>query len=118
MTIGQELWEALRRDHSDAACFGGVCYLRLFGGNLAKVELTSTGGYYNGIRVTILNPRSGPVDAVEIHNWDLPRKAEKAESHSENEAWDIYRPALDVEALTEQAEEYLRLFCESASETR
>ena len=115
MASGQELWEAIRRRYPDAVRLGGVCYLRLKGGSLAKAELTSGMGGYSGLQLTVLNPRSGPVDSLTIPSWDLPRVDP---GMGEDAAWDIYRPTLDIDALTEIAEKYLRLFDESDAETR
>ncbi len=119
MTLGQELREAMSRRHPDAVCLGGACYLRLGSGNLAKAEFTSSGRNYSGLRLTVLNQRTGPVDSVTISFWELPRSAERPTPDSEGkEAWDIYQPSLDIDALSEAVEEYLRLFREPDSETR
>ncbi len=119
MTLGQELREAMRERHPDTVCLGGVCYLRLDGGNLAKAEFTSSGGNYSGLRLTVLNCRTGPVDSVTLSFWELPRNPKKASSGcGEAAAWDVCRPSPDICALAEMAEEYLRLFREPDSETR
>ena len=119
MTLAQELKKALERRHPDTVCLGGVCYLRLDGGNLAKAEFTSRGGSYNGLRLTVLNRRSGPVDSVTVSFWDLPRGGRKAvPDHEESIAWDIARAVPDIDALSELAEEYLCLFRKPALESR
>ncbi len=111
MTLGQELREVMSGRHPDIVCLGGVCYLRLDGGNLAKAEFTSSGGNYNGLRLTVLNCRTGPVDSVTLHFWELSRSPTKTPSGcGEAAAWDVYRPSPDISALAEMAEEYLSLF--------
>ena len=111
-----ELWKAMRRHHPNVVRLGGVCYVRLEGGNLAKAEFIATSGYYDGLRLTILNPSTGPVDTLTIRRWDLPRNtAEKDPSDEQTAAWDVKRPTLDIAALAEMAAEYLRLFYVSAS---
>ncbi len=111
-----ELWEAMRRHHPNAIRLGSVCYVRLDGGNLAKAECIASSGYYDGLRLTILNPSTGPVDTLTIRRWDLPRNtAEKDPGDEQTAAWEVHRPALDIAALAEMAAEYLRLFYVSAS---
>ena len=118
MTFWQELQTAIRERHPDAICLGGACYLRLDGGNLAKVESASSGGYYDGLRLTVLNRLSGPVDAVSLRSWDMPHRKRSESTCGENAGWDICRPSPDISALWELAEEYLRLFREPDSEMR
>ncbi len=119
MTLGQELREAMRGCHPDMVCLGGVCYFRLDGGNLAKAEFTASGGNYSGLRLTVLNCRTGPVDSVTLSFWELPRSPKKVSPGCEEAAaWDVCRPSPDISALAEVAEEYLRLFREPDSETR
>lgn len=119
MTLAQELREAMGRRHPDAVCLGGVCYFPMDGGNLAKAEFTSSGGIYSGLRLTVLNRRTGPVDSLTVSFWELPRSKKEAPLDCEKKAaWDIYRPVPDIDALSEAAEEYLRLFREPDSETR
>lgn len=102
--------KTVRSRHPDAVCLGGACYIRLGGETLAKVELSSCGGSYNGLRLTILNRRTGPVDTITIHSWDALRAAKK--ECGEQTEWDVCRSALDIDALWQLAEEYLRLFRE------
>ena len=116
MASTRELWLALYKRRPDTVCLGGVCYIRLEGGNLAKVELISNGSYTSGIQWTILNPRLGFVDSLTLHNWDLPRGTKFG--YAENAAWDICRPTVNIEALSELAEEYLRLFEQTNLESR
>lgn len=111
MASTQELLKILRQRRPDTVCLGGVCYFRLENGNLAKAELTSTGGYSSGLRLTILNPRFGAVDSLTLHSRDLPRNTgERNTGCEESAAWDIYRPKMNISALAEMAEKYLRLF--------
>jgi len=114
-----ELWEVMRRHHPNAVRLGGVCYVRLEGGNLAKAEFVASSGYYDGLRLTILNPSTGPVDTLTIRRWDLPRDTmEKDPGCEQTAAWDVHRPTLDIAALAEMAAEYLRLFHGPAPESR
>ena len=98
--------------------WGGVCYIRLGGETLAKAALTSGGGNYDGIQVTVLNRRTGPVDSITIRSWDVPHGVKKPPDFGEKADWDIYRPTLDIDRLWELAEEYLRLFQEPDTEMR
>ena len=117
MTLGQELREAMIGRHPDMVCLGCVCYLRLNRGNLAKAEFISSGGNYSGLRLTVLNCRTGPVDSVTLSFWGLPRSAKKTPPGcGEPGALDVCRPSPDISALAEMAEEYLSLFRESDSE--
>ena len=118
MPFGQELRNAVAKRRPDAVCLGGVCYIRLGGETLAKAALTSGGGYYDGIQVTVLNRRTGPVDSITIRSWDVPHGVKKPPDFGEKADWDIYRPTLDIDRLWELAEEYLRLFQESDTEMR
>lgn len=119
MTLGQELRDAMRKRRPDVVCLSGVCYLRLDGGNLAKAEFVSRSGNYDGLRLTVLNRRTGPVDTLTVHLGDLPRSAKStASDDAENVPWDIYRPLPNIDALTEVVEEYLNLFRDPDSETR
>ena len=102
----------------DAVCLGGVCCIRLGVETLAKAALTSGGGYYDGIQVTVLNRRTGPVDSITIRSWDVPCGTKKPPDCGEKADWDIYRPTLDIDRLWELAEEYLRLFQEPDTEMR
>lgn len=110
MKLGQELRAALSRRRPDAVCLGNTCYVRLEGGNLAKVELASSRGYYDMACLTVLNRQTGPVDSLKLHFVDFPKEPPKAASGSEAAAWDIYRPALNIDALSEHIETYLRMF--------
>ena len=113
MTLAQELREAMHRHHPDAVCLGGVCYFPINGGNLVKAEFISSGGSYNGLRLTVLNRNTGPVDSLTVSFWELPRSTRKTPPDcGKKEAWDIYRPMPDIDALSEVADEYLRLFRE------
>ena len=118
MSLGQELWKAVSKRRPDAVCLGGVCYIRLDDVTLAKAELFSKGGNYDGLRLTVLNRYAGPVDSLSIHSWDIPRREQEKAARGEQAGWDIYRPTLDIGALWELAEQYLRLFEEQCSETR
>ena len=119
MTLVQELLASMGRRHPEAVCIGGVCYFPLDRRNLAKAEFTSNGGNYNGLQLTILNRCTGPVDSVTIHFWELPHSTKRtANGCDERAAWDIYRSLPDIGALSEAAEEYLRLFREPDSEMR
>ena len=119
MPFGEELRQAVARRRPDAVCLGAVCYVRLDSWNLAKVEFASSGGYYNGITLTVFNRHTGPVDSVTIHSHDLPlrRKRETPGCGSDPE-WGICRPALDLDTLWVAAENYLLLFQEPDSEKR
>lgn len=116
MASTQKLWEVLRQRRPDTIRLGGVCYIRLEGGNLAKAELVSNGSYTSGVQLTILSPRFGPVDSLTLHNWDLSCKMDS--SHDENAAWGIYQPIVNIGALSELVEEYLRLFEQTNLESR
>jgi hypothetical protein len=111
MTFQQELWRAIGERHPDAVWIGNVCYLRLGIGVLAKIEPISGSGYYDGLQLTVLNRLSGPVDSVSLRIWDLPHHT-GVKRCGESEGWDICRPSPDITALTDVAEEYLRLFRE------
>lgn len=63
-----KLREAISKRRPDAVCLGGVCYIRLGGDTLAKAKLTSEGGNYNGIQLTVLNRCAGPVDSITIRS--------------------------------------------------
>lgn len=112
------LREAISKRRPDAVCLGGVCYIRLGNGTLAKAKLTSESGNYNGIQLTVLNRCAGPVDSITIRSWDVPHSKKKAPEHGENADWDICRPTLDMDGLWKLAEEYLRLFQEPDTEMR
>ena len=112
MTFWQELQTVIRVRYPDAVCLGGACYLRLNGGNLAKVESASSGGYYDGLRL------SGPVDTVSLRSWDLPHRKGSESKRGEDAGWDVCRPSPDIGALWELAEKYLCLFREPDSEMR
>lgn len=112
MSLGQELREAIRKHRPGVVCLGGVCYFRLNRSTLTKVNLTSRGGNYDGLQLTILNQKNGPVDTVTIHGWDVPHRTKAVSDDEENAGWDIYRPVLDIDALWNSMEEYLRLFQE------
>ncbi len=119
MKLAQQLQEAMSKRHPDVICLNGICYLRLDGGNLAKAEFVSSNGYYNGLRLTVLNRQTGPVDSLTVHLGDLPRSTNRMDSDGrEAEAWDTYRPSPNMDALTEVIEKYLSLFRESDSEMR
>lgn len=106
-----ELWEVMRRHHPNAVRLGGVCYVRLEGGNLAKAECIASGGYYDGLRLTILNPYFGPVDSLTLRSWELSRRKHRSDpGRRGSEPWDVYRPEPDIDAFSETAEEYLNLF--------
>lgn len=117
MTLGQELQTAISRRHPDTVCLGNTCYVRLAGGNLAKIELAASSGYYDTACLTVLNRQTGPVDSLKLHFGDFPTKKE-TDSGSRDAAWDIYRPALDIAALSEHIEKYLRVFEGPDVETR
>ncbi len=118
MPFGQELRNAVAKRRPDAVRLGSVCYIRLGGETLAKAALTSGGGNYDGIQVTVLNRRTGPVDSITIRSWDVPHGVKKPPDFEEKADWDIYRPTLDIDRLWELAEEYLRLFQEPDTEMR
>ncbi len=118
MPFGQELRNAVAKRRPDAVRLGSVCYIRLGGETLAKAALTSGGGNYDGIQVTVLNRRTGPVDSITIRSWDVPHGVKKPPDFGEKADWDIYRPTLDIDRLWELAEEYLRLFQEPDTEMR
>ena len=119
MTLVEELREAMNKHYPDAVCIGGVCYFPLDSRILIKAEFPSSGGNYNGLRLTVLNRRTGPVDSVTIHFWELPRGTKGTVSGCDGrEAWDIYQPPPDIGALSEAAEAYFRLFREPDSEER
>ena len=117
MTLGQELQTAISRRHPDTVCLGNTCYVRLEGGNLAKIELAASSGYYDTACLTVLNRRTGPVDSLKLRFGDFPTKKE-TDSGSGDAAWDIYHPSLDIEALSEHIEKYLRVFEGPDVETR
>ena len=116
MSLGQELREAIRKHRPGVVCLGGVCYFRLNRSTLAKVNLTSKGGNYDGLQLTILNQKTGPVDTVTIHSWDAPHRTKVVSDDEGNTEWDIYRPVLDIDALWNSVEEFLRLFQEPGQE--
>ena len=119
MTLMQELREAVSGRHPDVVCLGGVCCFPLDDRNLAKAEFVSGRGNYNGLRITILNRHTGPVDSLTVHFWELARSEKKLSSDNRDDAvWDICRPSPDISALWEMAEPYLSLFREPDSEMR
>ena len=119
MKLVEELREAMNGRYPDAVCIGGVCYFPLDSRILIKAEFTSSGGNYNGLRLTVLNRCTGPVDSVTIHFWELPCGTKGTVSGCDGrEAWDIYQPSPDIRALSEAAEAYLFLFREQDSEKR
>lgn len=77
MPFGQELQKIMSKRHPDAICLGSICYIRLGVETLAKAALTSGGGNYDGIQVTVLNRRTGPVDSITIRSWDVPHGVKK-----------------------------------------
>lgn len=118
MPFGQELQKIMSKRRPDAICLGSVCYVRLDSERLVKVSLTSRGGNFDGLEVTVLNRHTGPVDSIIIRSWDVPRGKTKKPRCEGKADWDIYRPTLDIDALWELAEEYLQLFREPNSEKR
>ena len=106
---GQNLQESIRKRYPGAVCLGGVSYISLEGGCLAKVEFVPGGCGCDGVKVTVINRRVGPVDSLLIHYWDLPAHT-RHEPQKGFQAWDVYRPTPDVEALLEMIEAYLHLF--------
>lgn len=109
-----QLREALALRHLNAVCLGGYCYLRLDGGNLAKAEFISNGGYYSGLRLTVLNRYAGPVDSITVSSWELPRiRTETKSAYDPEHAWDVCRQELNIEAFAEKAAEYLDLFTDN-----
>ena len=114
MKLAQQLQEAISRYRPDTTCLSGICYFRLDGGNLAKAEFVSSNGYYDGLRLTVLNRQTGPVDSLTVYLGDLPRSTNHTDlDDGETEAWDTYRPSPNMDALTEVIEKYLSLFRES-----
>ncbi len=110
MSLGQELREAIRKHRPGVICLGGVCYIRLNKSTLAKVSFTTKGSNYDGLQLTILNQKTGPVDTVTIHSWDIPHRSKVVPDDEKNAEWGIYRPVLDIDALWDIVEDYLRLF--------
>lgn len=109
----EELLDALRRHSLEAVCLGGGYYLRLGGALLAKAVFTHSGGYADGLRLTVINRTAGPVDSVTIHFWELPKAVENGSCGREGDAFlCVQRPMPDMEALAEKALEYLGLFQE------
>ncbi|WP_297999433.1 hypothetical protein [uncultured Oscillibacter sp.] len=109
----EDLLGALRRHSLEAVCLGGGYYLRLGGAFLAKAAFTHSGGYADGLRLTVINRSSGPVDSVTIHFWELPKAVENgSHSHEDDAFLRVQRPVPDMDALTEKALEYLGLFQE------
>lgn len=110
----EELTGALRRRSLEPTYLGGGHYLRLGGGLLAKAEFTYSGGYANGLRLTMINQYAGPIDSVTIHFWELPKNAGK-QAHIREEDLSLYvqRPMPDMDALAEKVQEYLNLFRET-----
>lgn len=103
--------DALRRRTLEAVRLGGGYYLRLGGGLLAKAEFTHSGGYANGLRLTIINRYTGPVDSVTVHFWELPKDAgNRAHVREEDPSLCIHRPMPDMDALAGKVLEYLDLF--------
>lgn len=107
---GQTLQDAVRRKYPGAVCLGGVSYIPLKGGGLAKVEPASNGYVHTGVRIRIINCRTGPVDSVTIRFWELPSRAKQ--DFPNEMAWDVCRPTPDIDALLEMLETYLQLFRE------
>ena len=118
MGFWQELQMVIRERYPNAVCLGGACYLRLDSGILAKMEPASSGGYYDGLHLTMLNRLSGPVDAISLRTWDLHHYNSTKSDPEKSAEWDIRRPSPDVDALWELAEKYLCLFREPDSEKR
>ena len=109
----EDLLGALRRHSLEAVCLGGGYYLRLGGAFLAKAAFTHSGGYADGLWLTVINRSSGPVDSVTIHFWELPKAVENgSHSHEDDAFLRVQRPVPDMDALTEKALENLGLFQE------
>lgn len=107
----KEFLDALRRRSLEAVCPGGGYYLRLGGGLLAKAAFICKGGYAGGLRLTVINRDTGPVDSVEIHFWELPKNTGKRDHIREEDiSLCVHRPMPDMNALAEKALEYLELF--------
>ena len=107
----KEFLDALRRRSLEAVCLGGGYYLRLGGGLLAKAAFICKGGYAGGLRLTVINRDTGPVDSVEIHFWELPKNTGKRDHACEEDiSLCVHRPMPDMNALAERALEYLELF--------
>lgn len=107
----KEFLDALRRRSLEAVCLGGGYYLRLGGGLLAKAAFICKGGYAGGLRLTVINRDTGPVDSVEIHFWELPKNTEKRDhAREEDISLCVHRPMPDMNALAERALKYLELF--------
>lgn len=107
----KEFLDALRRRSLEAVCLGGGYYLRLGGGLLAKAAFICKGGYAGGLRLTVINRDTGPVDSVEIHFWELPKNTGKQDHVREEDiSLCVHRPMPDMNALAERALKYLELF--------
>lgn len=103
--------DALRRRSLEAVCLGGKYYFRLGGGLLAKAAFTYRGGYAGGLRLTIINRNTGPIDSAAIQFWELPSDTEKRDRIREEDlSLCVYRPTPDMDALAEKVLEYLDLF--------
>ena len=50
------------------------------------------------------------MDTVTIHSWDIPHRSKVVPDDEKNAEWGIYRPVLDIDALWDIVEDYLRLF--------
>ena len=107
----KEFLGALRRRSLEAVCLGGGYYLRLGGGLLAKAAFICKGGYAGGLRLTVINRDTGPIDSVEIHFWELPKNTENRDLIREEDiSLCVHRPMPDMNALAERALKYLELF--------
>lgn len=107
----KEFLDALRRRSLEAVCLGGKYYFRLGDSLLAKAAFTYRGGYAGGLRLTIINRSTGPIDSVAIYFWELPSNPEKRNRDQEGDlSLCVYRPTPDMDALAEKALEYLDLF--------
>lgn len=107
----KEFLDALRRRSLEAVCLGGGYYLRLGGGLLAKAAFICKGGYAGGLRLTVINRDTGPVDSAAIHFWELPKNTEKQDQVREEDILlCVHRPTPDMDALAEKTLEYLELF--------
>ena len=88
--LEQELHKIFEKDMglSDMRIVGDACYGRLTEDIRVKINFTTCGtkGWYEALKVTLINPSQGPIDSILLHLRDLSGFKKSLKSDSRNEA--------------------------------
>ena len=111
----EELRKIVGREYPDATYVGRACYVRLSEMNRAKIEIFTSkrSGYYDSLRISILNRSNGEVDAILLRFTDLFSRGNYAGLVQECFEWCAGPPSDgDYDQLTEAVGNYLDVFQE------